>query len=1038
MEFRLLGPIEAWHLGHRVPLGRRRERCLLGLLLLDAGRLVLVDRLVDQLWVADPPSNARAQLRVNVSRLRRRLDPDGTAQTRARLITRGPGYVIETDPDTVDVHRFRTAVRQACLIAEPAARSARLADALALWRGPLMADSMPAELRARVGLELDELRLQAVELRAEADLAVGDAGRVLAALAPLVEQDPLQERLVGLFMRALDAAGRRSEALTVYQATRTRLAEDLGVDPGAELIEAYTAILRTEAPEAPEAPEALAVNPGVGPAARPAQLPAGTWAFVGRAAEARQLIDALARPAGSDLAPPVVVVSGTAGVGKTALAVHCAHQVRTDFPDGQLYVDLRGYDTDRPVTATEALAGFLRALGVDGAQIPVDPAERSAMFRSTLGDRRMLLMLDNAASVEQVRPLLPGRPSAAVMVTSRDDLSGLVARDGARRITLGVLAPAEAVDLLRSLIGARVDLAPEAASRLAERAVRLPLALRVAAELAASRPTVPLRVLDAELADERRRLDLLDVHGDERTAVRSVLSWSYRRLPADARQGFRRLGVHPGRTVDHAAAAALFDASPDGAGRILDRLTRSHLIAAVAPGRVGMHDLLRVYAAECADEDDEPARRAAVRRLLEHYVAAGRAAVAAVFPDGSGTAEGSAPFTDADAARRWLETELENLVAVVARAADDGWERYAVELIAVLWPWLDTASYHLQAAAMLAPAVAAASATGDVAGEAMCRRQLGTVEWRWGRHDRALEQFVRALALVRRAGDRSGEAGCLNNIGTVHARWSRHDEAIEHLRQAIAIYQELGDHRTQGRVASNLGVVYWQTGRYRQARDQYLDALAIARESGDAVALGGMLDNLGNACDRLGDYAAAERHHRAAYAAHHAAGSRLGEAEALDNLAGTLVRQGRPDEALDLLARALPIYEEVGDRAGTASALDHAGGAYARLGRYREALDQHRRALAVATEIGVPGHEASALNGVAEVRAAMGDHAASREHHQRAAAVAARVGDRYEQARATAGIARVEAAVGNAAAADRLRSEAASRFAEMGVPTGIG
>src|SRR5215472_6158356 len=391
-----------------------------------------------------------------------------------------------------------------------------------------------------------------------------------------------------------DTAGLLADALGLAGLVRVLfVAAARGRGPAAEVLAA-----RVDAPATLGAAAEIRPAPGRpgGPVRSglvPRQLPADVGAFTGRTVELAELDwllpDAAAGPV-TDAVGPVVIsaVSGTAGVGKTALAVRWAHRAAAHFPDGQLYVNLRGYDPDQPVSAGEALAGFLRALGVAGQDIPPGEAERAARYRSLVAGRRLLVVLDNAATVEQVRPLLPGSPSAMVVVTSRDSLAGLVARDGARRLDLGLLPAADAVALLRVLIGQRAEADPAAARMLADRCARLPLALRVAAELAVARPDTPLAELAAELADEGERLALLDAGGDPRGAVASVFSWSYRHLDPGAARMFRLLGLHPGPDWDRYAAAALGGTGVAEAGRLLNALARAHLIAPAGPGRYGL------------------------------------------------------------------------------------------------------------------------------------------------------------------------------------------------------------------------------------------------------------------------------------------------------------------------------------------------------------------------------------------------------------------------------------------------------------------
>ncbi len=445
-------------------------------------------------------------------------------------------------------------------------------------------------------------------------------------------------------MLALYLCGRQAEALEAYRTTRTLLISELGVEPGAEIRGLHQGILsRNHKRDLALSPEAglakLAGTVGYAPLVVPRQLPADVAAFTGRARELAELDRLLAvggkrGDAGGDSAPAgISAITGMAGVGKTALAVRWAHQVAERFPDGQLYVDLRGYDPGQPMPAADALAGFLRALGVPGRDIPAEEQERAALYRSLLAGRRMLVVLDNVSEVEQVRPLLPGAKGCVAAVTSRDSLSGLVARHGAARLDLDLLPLPDAVSMLRALIGSRVDADPAAAVALADRCSRLPLALRVAAEQAAALSPAPVRELVGELADQQRRLELLDVGGDPRTAVREVFSWSCRHLDADAARAFRLIALHPGSDWGHYAAAALAGITVNRADRMLRLLARAHLIRPAGAGRYGMHDLLRDYGAEQAVRDDaELARRAALTRLFDYYLHTAAAAIDTLNP----------------------------------------------------------------------------------------------------------------------------------------------------------------------------------------------------------------------------------------------------------------------------------------------------------------------------------------------------------------------------------------------------------------------
>jgi DNA-binding SARP family transcriptional activator len=626
MEVRLLGPVEVWAVSGPVEVGPPRQCAVLAALAADAGQPVPVDALVRRVWGDDPPERARRTLHTYVARIRRVVQqarPPGDHP--AGVLRQTAGYLLDVDPDRVDLHRFRRLVMQArALDPGDGRRLTLLREAVELWRGQPLA-GVTGEWADRMRQAWRQLYLDAVVCWADAELSGGDPAAVVGLVGQLTGEHPLAEPLAAALLRALAATGRGAEALDRFAALRRLLADALGSEPGPELQAVHQAILRGELTP----PRATNHAP---PQPVPAQLPAGVPAFTGRHAELAALDtllagtgrhrDAAAGPAAG--APPpgsalTCAISGTAGVGKTALALHWAHRVRARFPDGQLYLDLRGYDADQPVDPAEALARCLLALGVREGDIPRGLDERAARYRTELTGRRMLIVLDNAEAVEQVRPLLPGTPSCLVVVTSRDSLGGLVALHGAHRLDLDLLPLPDTLTLLRRLIGSdRVDAAPGAAVTLANRCARLPLALRVAAELALGRTGASLAELVAELDDEQQRLDALDPGGDPRAAVRTVFSWSYQRLPAYAGRAFQLLGQHSGPEFDAAVASALTGTGHREAARTLRLLARSHLIHPIGGGRYAMHDLLRAYARSLAPDRDPADRRGTVTRLLDH------------------------------------------------------------------------------------------------------------------------------------------------------------------------------------------------------------------------------------------------------------------------------------------------------------------------------------------------------------------------------------------------------------------------------------
>jgi tetratricopeptide (TPR) repeat protein len=732
----------------------------------------------------------------------------------------------------------------------------------------------------------------------------------------------------------------------------------------------------------PAAPAVPAVGAQPGPV--PRDLPADVVGFTGRDAEVAEL-DRLLDGAG-ELGACLAALSGTAGVGKTALAVHWARRVAAQFPDGQLYLDLRGYDPDRPVQPAEALESFLRELGVDGAAVPQDVAARAARYRTLLAGRRMLVLLDNAHSVEQVAGLLPGDPSCFVLVTSRDALPALVARYGARRINLDLLPPDAAVALLHTLLGPRVDAEAAAAAALTERCAFLPLALRIVAELAQSRAGEPLADLVAEFDDVSSRLDLLQAGDDEYTAVRAVFSWSLRQLSPAAATAFRLLGLHPGADLDLYAAAALFGADLRPTRRLLDTLVRAHLVDPGVRGRYGMHDLLRAYAIELAAELDEQRRHAARARLFDHYVQAAASA--------AGRADGVA----------WLDAERANLIAIALAAADE-LPSCTAALAEALAGYLDAHAHYADALVVDERALAAARATGDRAAEATALNLLGGVYRRLGRYRESQPLYEEALRIHRELGGRAGEALAQHGLGIVAWRSGRYTDAQERLGRALRIFVDCGDRLGEGRVLYVLGVVELKLGRHDAAVSCLQRAVQLNREIGERTGEGRALNNLGEVHQRFGRLADAERAYAASLEIARQQGNRAGEGVALVNLADVARRRGRLDEALTGYGQALAICREVGYRIGQADALRGVGMTYCLLGRHDEGIEHLQMAIDIAQQMGEADVETGAWNDLGEALSAAGGRGGeAADAYGRALLLADRTGDGYEQKRAHAGL----------------------------------
>jgi tetratricopeptide (TPR) repeat protein/transcriptional regulator with XRE-family HTH domain len=735
----------------------------------------------------------------------------------------------------------------------------------------------------------------------------------------------------------------------------------------------------------------------------PRQLPGPARLFVGRDAELAALTGLLDEAAaGTPSAVVIAAIGGMAGVGKTALAVRWAHQVADRFPDGQLYVNLRGYDPGHPLPAADALAGFLRDLGVPGQDVPAEAGERAARYRSLLAGRRVLIVLDNAAETEQVRPLLPGSPGCVTVATSRDALAGLVARDGAVRLDLDVLPLEQAVGLLWALIGARVDADPDAAAALAARCARLPLALRVAAELAAARPAASLAELASELAGEQR-LDLLEAGGDPRTGIRAVFSWSYQHLDPGAARLFRLLGLHPGPDLDVHTAAALAASTVWHARRGLDVLARAHLIDATGPGRHGMHDLLRVYARDlAAAHDGKGEQRAALTRLFDYYLQASAAAMDILFP-AEADRRPSVPrpagcavpnFDHLDGARAWLDTERAGLVATAVYAAALGWPGHATRLAATLFRYLDAGGHFAQAVIIHSHAHSAAAQIGDRAAEADALTSLGLVDLHQGRYPQATDHLRQALALSRETGDRNRQASALQDLGLADFQQGRWQQATSQLEQARDLSRETGDRIGEARVLGNLAIIEFQQGRHDQAAAHLRQALAVCREAGHLP----------------------------------------GEAYNLANLGGGALQQGHYDQAAGYLRQALPLFQQTANRTGQAHVLASLGIVDLRQGRHDQATRLLRQALTLFRETGDRAGEAETLNGLGEVLLATGQPRGARAQHAAALAVTTQTGHKYEQARAHAGLARSHDAAGEPARADDHWRQALALYSGVGAP----
>jgi tetratricopeptide (TPR) repeat protein len=734
----------------------------------------------------------------------------------------------------------------------------------------------------------------------------------------------------------------------------------------------------------------------------PRLLPAAVPGFAGRRDQLTALSEVLNHPGGTAV---ITAIGGTAGVGKTALALQWAHQAAQEFPDGQLYVNLRGFDPSGIATRpADAVRVLLDALEIRADQLPHTDEAQLGLYRSLLAGKRMLVLLDNARDTAQVRPLLPGAPTCRVIVTSRSQLTGLAAIEAARPLMLDVLTGAEARELLEQRLGAaRLAADPGAAERIIGACARLPLALSVIAARAAMQPDLSLAEIAADLAGSPS-LDAFADGDDPAADLRAAFSWSLRQLDPAAARFFRLAGLHPGPDFDRYAMAALAGEPAGQAGRLLDALTRACLIQHAGPARYGMHDLLRGYARELADATDGGLeQRAALTRLFDYYLHAAGTAMDMAFPAERGRRPDVPPppgpgpvpaFASAADALAWLDAERANLVPVIAHAADHGWPAHATRLADTLFRYLDIGRHYQEATAVHGSACQAARQAGDLPAEATALKHLGAVGLRQRRYQEAADYYQQALAVSRTTADPALHALALDGLGFVEFLQGRWQEAVGHLEQALALNRRAGDRIGEAHSLASLGFIELRQGRYQQATDYLWQSHGLFDELGDQTGVA------------------------------HALGI-LGEVE---------LRQGRYADADAHLQQALALCREIGDRSNAADLLAALGVTGLRRGSYADAAGYLRQALALSRDTGDVATQAAVLNGLGEVLLATGRPAEARGQHAAALRAATEVGEKYEQARAHDGLASACEANGDLRQARRHWREALTYYTELGAP----
>lgn len=991
MELRVLGPVELILDGEPINLGVRRHRLVLAVLALEVNNPVTTERLMELVWPGGAPSTARGMIHSYVSSLRAVLANTG-ARRAGMWIERDPqGYLLRCDPACIDVHTFRGLLADARRAACDEERLALLGRAVGLWHGPALAGLASEGAVGWLCASLEEARRTALEDLIEVRLRLGRHVGLVEEVLAAAGEHAHRPRLIGGLMRALNAAGRTGEALEIYQRFQRDLRDELGLDPPKEVAELQVAILRNPG----AADQAVLRGPGEGGsgsgegggapggaaaraslAPKPAQLPADLASFTGRTAE---LARVLALPPACGQSPILCAISGMPGVGKTALAVHAGHLLAPDFPDGQLFLDLHGFTTGAPaLEPADALDRVLRALGVPGDTIPGHTDERAALMRTLLSRRRVLMVLDNAATEEQVRPLLPGSPTCMVMITSRRRLAGL---DDAHDVPLDVLAPQEAADLFTGITPSAAEAGDVA--EVVALCGRLPLAIRIAAARLRQRPTWTVRDLSARLGNLR----LEELQLGERS-VAAALSLSYQGLPPQTRRVFRLLALHPGPDFTVHAAAALCDTTLLDASTQLQTLLDATMAEEPHPGRHRFHDLVRDYARlRVSDEEDLDTRQAALARLRRHYVSTASAALQACYPADArhraqvAPPDGPAPaFPDAARAMAWFAAELPNLLAT----AENDRSAHVIQLSATLHPHLRARGHLRQARLLHTQALEAARLTGDAAGELQAINDLGDIHHLEGRNQQAEGAYEQALRLARSIGDSGAEILALVGLGYQHRLHGRFEHAAAHFEQATTLARTAGHRLGELHAAHGLGSVAYYLGQNQDAAAHFAHALRVSRDLGHRPGELSALVGLAYVHRDQGRHDPAAQCYEQVLDIARETGSRSGELSALWGLGGVHRGQGHHRRAADSYQRALDIAADIGDRNGRFEALHGLGRIHTATGHPRQALRELQTALELAQELDQPEDQARAHDGLGHACRLLGHHEQARRHWSQA------------------------------------------------------
>ena len=997
------------------------------MLLLTPRTIVPVETLIDRLWDTRPPPKARESLSVYIARLRASLRQ--AVGDSVQLAGRARGYVLEVDPEAIDVHQFRRLRRQADALAasgEYDHAAALLREADGLWRGPALA-GIGGDWIARMRDSLEEERRAAILERIGCELELGRHADLVGELPHLLAQYPLDETLVAHQMTALYWSGRPADALSLYRETRSLLIDEQGTEPGPALAELHQRILARD--------DDLAVRPSgqrPGRAAPPNTLPPESAEFVGRDKELGQITGE------HGTVPGIAIIEGMPGVGKTALAIRAARLVSGQYPDGTLYLDLCSHDPEgSPLDPAEALYRLLQMLSVPAAQIPDTIGERVALWRAHLSRRRAVVILDDAADHDQISPLLPMTGDCLIMITTRRKLPDSW---GADRLTLDLLSVDEAVTLFQQVAGGRKTENPDQVAAVVDLCGRLPLAIQLTAGRVARDGRLCLEGLIEEMSQPPA---LLGGTGAASPELIAAFDLSYRALEPDHQLFFRRLGVGPCASFSPQAAAALAGCTLAEAEKTLVILLDCHLLDLAPDGQFRFHELIRDYAAVRAARDDpEAEQRQAVARLLDYYLHSADQADRILHPFRRRTSvqvshvpAGSPDLGEEETAARWLVSEWRNILQAARYAGRHEWKQKCAELSHVMTDFLEIKAYWAEAIEAHTLALQSSRDLADQAGVAQASLALSAVLQQTGQHEAALPLAEEAAAIYRSLTDRRGEAESLDQMGLAHQRTARSREALAYFREAGILYGAAEDARGAADTLSHSGIACWHLGRYPEADELLREALAIYREVGDRRGKAKALNNLGRMHLYNGRHKEALDAYQESLEIFQEIGGTQNEAILHQNIGTVHHYKGSHQEALAACRHALAIYRDIGDLPDEADVLNEIGAIYQSAACYDEALIHHQKARGIAEDIGNLSQQLIAVRRIADIHRGSGRYGEALDHYHTALKQAREIGEPYEEGKILEGIA--ESTLSTQRQPDAARivfRQALDIFERLGVP----